>query len=44
VVLLLVLYGHETLSLTSKGVYILRVSEKKVLRRISESKRDEEGG
>jgi hypothetical protein len=44
IVLPVVLYGCETWSLTLKEEHILRVFEKRVLRRIFEPKRDDVAG
>jgi hypothetical protein len=44
IILLVVLYGCETLSLTLREVHILRVFENRVLRRIFGPKRDEVTG
>jgi hypothetical protein len=38
------LYGHETWAVTLREVYILRVSDKRVLRRIFGPKREEVTG
>jgi hypothetical protein len=44
IILPLVLYAHETWSLTLKGKHKLRVFENRVLRRIFEPKRDQVTG